>query len=191
MRVKNLEISGAMDLLAQMATFVRVVETGSLSAAARAQKLSLPAVSRQLRTLEEDLGAALITRLTRRLAVTEAGQRWYEHCLRILNELENARGAVGGSVRGTLVVSAAVTLGMYLLVPRLATLIQRHPGLAIDLCLEDRVIDLVGEAVERCCPRRRSSTRYGSRYCASNSELSARRCRVGRLSTQARNAQGT
>ena len=137
-----------MDLLAQMVTFVRVVETGSLSAAARAQKLSLPAVSRQLRALEEDLDASLISRSTRRLAVTDAGQRWYEHCVRILNELDNARGAVGESVRGTLVVSAAVTLGINRVVPRLAALIQRHPGLSIDLRLEDRLIDFAADAVD-------------------------------------------
>lgn len=138
-----------MDLLAQMATFVRVVETGSLSAAARAQKLSLPAVSRQLRALEEDLGVSLVARTTRRLGVTDAGRRWYERCLRVLREVDDARGAVGGgAVRGTLVVSASVTLGMRFVVPHVAPLLARHPQLSVELRLEDRVVDLAGDAVD-------------------------------------------
>lgn len=139
-----------MDLLSQMATFVRVVETGSLSAAARREKLSLPAVSRQLRALEEDLGVSLVARSTRRLSVTDAGRRWYEHCVRVLREVEDARSdvAAGGALRGRLVVSASVTIGASLIVPRLAALVRTHPGLAVDMRLEDHLVDLVGDAVD-------------------------------------------
>src|SRR5688572_9465033 len=96
-----------MDLLAQMATFVSIVDGKSLSAAARAQRLSLPAVSRQLRALERDLGASLVVRSTRRLRVTDAGRQWYEHCRRVLRDIDDARQAVRGrdSVYGRLVVS--------------------------------------------------------------------------------------
>jgi DNA-binding transcriptional LysR family regulator len=139
-----------MDLLAQMATFVRVVDGGSLSAGARAQRLSLPAVSRQLRALEDDLGVALLVRSTRRLRVTEAGRSWYEHCARVLREIESGRSAVraAGGARGSLVVSAPVTLASMLVVPRLPTLVQNNPGLEVDLRLEDRVVDLVGDGVD-------------------------------------------
>lgn len=139
-----------MDLLAQMATFVQVVDGQSLSAAARAQRLSLPAVSRQLQALEAELGTALVVRSTRRLHLTEAGRRWYEHCLRVLREVEDARAAVqgGDAVRGTLVVSASMTFGMALIVPRLKGLAARHPQLAIELQLEDRLVDLVGDGVD-------------------------------------------
>ena len=139
-----------MDLLSLMATFVRVVETGSLSAAARSEKRSLPAVSRQLRALEEHLGTSLIARSTRRLSVTDAGQRWYEHCVRILRDLDAARDAVGDSrgVQGTLVVSAGVTLGSALVVPRLGELARKHPRLVVELRLEDRLVDLSSEAVD-------------------------------------------
>ncbi len=139
-----------MDLLAQMATFVRVVEGSSLSSAARAQRLSLPAVSRQLRALEAELGVTLVVRSTRQLHVTDAGRRWYEHCLRILRDVEEARDEVRSTkvVRGTLVVSASFTLGPALLVPCLAKLVVKHPHLNVDLRLEDRLVDLVGEGVD-------------------------------------------
>lgn len=139
-----------MSLLAQMATFVRVVEGKSLSAAARSQRMSLPAVSRQLATLEADLGASLVIRSTRRLYVTEAGRRWYEHCRRILDDVEHARADVRSSktARGTLVVSASLTYGMQVIVPRLPELAKRHPSLVVDLRLEDQLVDLVGEGVD-------------------------------------------
>ncbi len=140
-----------MDLLAQMATFVRVVEGKSLSAAARAQRLSLPAVSRQLRALEEELGASLLVRSTRRLHVTDAGREWYERSRRVLSEVEAARQAVRGEGRGVsgrLVVSASFTFGAGVIVPRLAKLAERHPQLVIDLRLEDHLVDIVAEGVD-------------------------------------------
>ena len=139
-----------MDLLAQMATFVSVVEGKSLSAAARAQRLSLPAISRQLRALEADLGTSLIVRSTRRLRVTDAGQEWYAHCRRVLAQVEEARVAVRGTrgVHGRLVVSVSLTFGSYVVVPCLPTLAERHPHLTVDLRLEDQLVDLVGEGVD-------------------------------------------
>jgi DNA-binding transcriptional LysR family regulator len=143
--------SSLMDLLAQMATFVRVVEGKSLSAAARAQRLSLPAVSRQLRALEAELGATLLVRSTRRLHVTDAGREWYERSRRVLSEVEDARQAVRGSSRGVsgrLVVSASLTFGASVIVPRLAKLAERHPQLVIELRLEDQLVDIVAEGVD-------------------------------------------
>ena len=139
-----------MDLLLQMATFVSLVEGKSLSAAARAQRLSLPAVSRQLRALELDLGASLVLRSTRRLRVTDAGQAWYERCRRILREVEDARAAVSGKkgVSGRLIVSTSLTFGTSVIVPRLAKLSERHPHLVVDLRLEDQLVDLIGEGVD-------------------------------------------
>ncbi len=133
-----------------MATFVRIVEGKSLSAAARAQRLSLPAVSRQLRALERDLGATLIIRSTRRLRITDAGQQWYEHCVRVLRDTEAARAAVRSTreVTGTLVVSASLTFGSVVIVPRLPKLTARHPDLVVDLRLEDHLVDLVAEGVD-------------------------------------------
>jgi DNA-binding transcriptional LysR family regulator len=140
-----------MDLLAQMATFVRVVEGKSLSAAARAQRLSLPAVSRQLRALELELGTTLLVRSTRRLHVTDAGREWYERSRRVLGEVEEARQAMRASSRGVsgrLVVSASLSFGASVIVPRLAKLAERHPQLVIDLRLEDQLVDIVAEGVD-------------------------------------------
>lgn len=138
-----------MDLLNQMQMFVRVVETGSLSAAARALRLSLPAVSRQLRALEEELNTSLIVRSTRRLRVTEAGRIWHAHCTRILRDVAEARRSVAPrGVAGSLVVSASVTFGMHFVLPRLAALMRKHSDLALDLRLEDRPVDLVADHVD-------------------------------------------
>jgi DNA-binding transcriptional LysR family regulator len=133
-----------------MATFVRVVDAQSLSAAARALRLSLPAVSRQLSALEAELGATLIVRSTRKLHVTDAGREWYQRCVRVLGEVEEARDAVRGtkSVRGRLVVSASLTFGLVVVVPRLDRLANQYPQLVVDLRLEDRLVDLVGEGVD-------------------------------------------
>jgi DNA-binding transcriptional LysR family regulator len=82
--------------------------------------------------------------------VCDAGQRWYGHCVRVLREVDVAREDVGEtqSVQGSLVVSAAITLGNALVVPKLRTLTKRHPRLSIDLRLEDRLVDLSGDAVD-------------------------------------------
>jgi DNA-binding transcriptional LysR family regulator len=139
-----------MNLTDQMETFVRVVEGGSLSGAARRLGLSLAAVSRQLAALEDDLGTRLVLRSTRRLQVTPSGQRWYQHCVRLLRELEDARADVADArePRGAVVVSASITIGSWHVVPRLERLARRHPHLSIDLRLEDHVVDLVGDAVD-------------------------------------------
>jgi DNA-binding transcriptional LysR family regulator len=139
-----------MDMVDQMQSFVRIVEAGTLSAAARAQKLSLPAISRQLSALERELGGKLLLRTTRRLQVTDAGRAFYEQARAVLAGVERARAVVTDArgVRGTLTVSAAITLGMSEIVPRLPALVALHPRLSIELRLEDRVADLVGEGVD-------------------------------------------
>jgi DNA-binding transcriptional LysR family regulator len=139
-----------VDLLAQMTTFVRVVETGSLSAAARVLGLSLPAVSRQISALETSVGGALVLRTTRLLQVTENGRRYYEHCHRVLREVDDAQGSVrrGRVVEGRLVVTVPVTFGLARVSPHLAPLLARHRGLSVDLRVEDRVVDLVREGVD-------------------------------------------
>lgn len=138
-----------MDLLDQMQMFVRVVETGRLSAAARALGLSVPAVSRQLRALEAELGTVLIVRSTRHLRVTDAGHIWHSHCTRILRDVAEARRSVAPrGVQGNLVVSTSLTFGMHFVLPRLAALQRKHAALELDLRLEDRPVDLVADHVD-------------------------------------------
>jgi len=133
-----------------MVTFVRIVETGSLSAAARALRLSVPGVSRQLSTLEHELGATLVKRSTRRLHITEAGQSWYTQSVRILTDVEAARLAINGgsAVRGLLTISAPISLGMAHVVPRIPAILSRHHGLHIDLRLEDHFVDPITAGVD-------------------------------------------
>ena len=102
-----------MDLLDKMATYVRVVEAGSFSAAARQLRISPAAVSRQIATLEGELRLPLLRRSTRRMAVTPDGRHYYERCLRILREVDDAQAlGRGGATAGFLSVSAPVTFGL-------------------------------------------------------------------------------
>ncbi len=133
---------------AELSTFVRIVELGSLSGAARATGQSLPTVSRQLRSLELELDSELALRTTRRLTVTEAGQRLYEHARRALNELERAKSVAGTRASEKLVLSVPVTLGQCLVVPQLAKLLTSRPGLRLEVRLEDRLTELLAENVD-------------------------------------------
>ena len=136
-----------MDLLDGMGTFVDIVDAGSLSAAARRRRRSLPAVSRQLAALERELGAVLIVRTTRALQVTDAGRQFYEHAVRTLRDLDAARASVRGA-GGALRVSAGVSIGLERLVPVIAELAEAHPALAIELRLEEHASDLVRDGVD-------------------------------------------
>ncbi|MFO0612500.1 MAG: LysR family transcriptional regulator [Polyangiaceae bacterium] len=159
-----------MDLLSQMATFVRVVETGGLSAAARPLGLSVAAVSRQISSLEAEVGAALLLRTTRRLNVTEEGRRYYDHCLRVLREVEAAQASVRGApgVEGLLIVTAPVTFGLARVSPHLGALLAKHRGLSVDLRVEDRIVDLVSEGAD-------VAIRTGIHGVSASSSLVARR----------------
>ncbi len=140
-----------MDRLAAMETFVRVIETGSFSAAARALDVGQPAVSKTVAQLEARLGVRLLMRSTRRLAPTEAGQGFYDRARRAIEEADEAelaaRGA-GASLSGRLRVSAAVTFARLHVIPRLPQFLAAHPGLTLDVVLDDRVIDLVEEGID-------------------------------------------
>jgi DNA-binding transcriptional LysR family regulator len=138
-----------MDLLDKMATYVRVIEAGSFSAAAKQLRISSAAVSRQIGTLERSLRVTLLARSTRRMAITPAGRQYYERCLRILREVDDAQALGRGEVTdGLLQVTAPVSFGLGRVVPHLRTLMTKHPGLRLDLRLEDRVLDLALEGVD-------------------------------------------
>ena len=139
-----------MDFLGRARTFVRIVEGGSLSAAARSLRLSLPAISRQVATLEAEVGATLIARTTRRLNLTEEGRRFHAHATRLVAEADAAHASVrqAGALAGTVTLGASVAMGVLRVVPALPKLIGAHPSLVVDLRLDDRVSDLVGEGID-------------------------------------------
>jgi len=138
-----------MNLLDKMATYVRVVEAGNLSAAARQLRMSAGAVSRQLGLLERELKVELLARSTRKMTVTLAGRDYYEHCLSVLREVKAAQSVGARSpFAGLLTVSVPITFGMEKVVPHVSALMSRHPGLRIDLQMEDRLIDLAQDGVD-------------------------------------------
>lgn len=140
-----------MDRLTSMETFVRVVETGSFSSAARYLRLGQPAVSKTVAQLERRLGVKLLTRSTRGLSPTEAGQSFYERAKCAIEEADEAdlaaRGA-GTGLTGRLRVCAAVTFARLHIIPRLAPFLVAHPGLDLEVVLDDRQIDLVQEGID-------------------------------------------
>lgn len=134
-----------------MAAFVQVVEGRSFSTAARALGVTRSAVSRQVAGLEDRLGARLLNRTTRRLSVTEAGAVYYESCARILAEARAAERAVmdlDAAPRGLLRINAPMSFGVGHLGPALASFACAHPALTVELTLDDRVVDLVGEGYD-------------------------------------------
>ncbi|MGY3452011.1 LysR family transcriptional regulator [Bradyrhizobium sp. USDA 4353] len=140
-----------MDRYQAMSTFVRVVETGSFSAAARHLNVGQPAVSKTIAQLEDRLQVSLLIRSTHGLTPTEAGQRFYEGAKAAIQEADEAelaaRGA-GAGLSGCLRVSAATTFARLHIVPLLPRFLDRHPELEIDVTLDDRVIDLVAEGID-------------------------------------------
>ncbi|BAM90423.1 hypothetical protein S58_44380 [Bradyrhizobium oligotrophicum S58] len=140
-----------MDRMGAMQTLVRVVDTGSFSAAARALNIGQPAVSKTVAQLEDRLGVRLLTRTTRGLSPTEAGLRFYERARRAIEEADEAelaaRGA-GAGLHGTLRVSAATTFARLHVVKLLPGFLAAHPRLEVELILDDRVIDLVEERID-------------------------------------------
>lgn len=134
-----------------LAVFSRVVETKSFSAAARAFDTTTSAVSKRIAGLEQHLGVRLLSRTTRRVALTEAGSAFYAHTLRILADVAEAEDAVarlGGSVRGTLRVSGPVIFGERHMSPLLPRLLEAHPELRIELSLTDRYVNLAEENLD-------------------------------------------
>ena len=140
-----------MDKLRAMATFVRIVDGGSLTAAAGALDVSGPSVVRLLAALERELDVRLLNRTTRRIALTDEGRDYYERCKRILAEVEEAEAAAGnrrGAPRGELRVTAPVLFGRLHVAPLAAEFVRRHDGVSIDLLLVDRFVNLLDEGVD-------------------------------------------
>ncbi len=140
-----------MDRLRAMQAFVRVMDSGSFSAAARHLNVGQPALSKSIAQLEDRLGVKLLVRTTRGLAPTEAGLNFYDRARRSIEEADEAevaaRGA-GSSLAGKLCVAAAVTFARIHLMPRLPEFLARHPDLEMEVVLDDRVIDLVREGID-------------------------------------------
>ena len=140
-----------MDRLDALRLFVRVVECGSFSAAAREAGVGQPAVSKQIAALEAHLGAQLVQRTSRRIVITEAGQTFHESAKRLVDEFENARSLVGkgqASPSGLVRLSAAPLLARLYLVPLLPRFFDRYPDVSVELSASERHVDLIGEGID-------------------------------------------
>lgn len=139
-----------MEELSRIQTFIKVVEAGSFSAAAR-EVSSVSSVARQVKSLEDELGVRLLNRSTRSLSLTEPGRRFYERVCSIARDLNNAKSEASSfqdSVKGMLRVSLRVTAGTTIIVPALPAFLAQHPDLTLDISLTDDRRDLVANNID-------------------------------------------
>ena len=140
-----------MDTLRALRLFVRTIELGSLSAAAREAGTTQPTVSKLLAQLEGDLAVRLFERSTRGLSPTEQGQQFHRDTKLVLEQYDAAVSAVQGMTgkpSGLLRVNAPVALGQYRLSAIVQQFLAAHPAIEIELILNDRFVDLVEEGVD-------------------------------------------
>lgn len=140
-----------MDRLQAMKTFVRVVEAGSFSAVAHEADTTQSAVSKQVAALERALGARLLARTTRSLALTEEGERYFEQARRIVADVAEAESSLcqGASrLSGWLRVAASVAFGRLHLLPVVRAFLDANPDVRVDLRLHDGFVDLVEQGID-------------------------------------------
>jgi DNA-binding transcriptional LysR family regulator len=140
-----------MDRLEAMSLLVSVAEAGSLSAASRKLGVPLPTVSRKISDLEAHLNTRLLTRSTRKLALTDAGAAYLAAAKRILDEVGEAERAASGehaAPRGDLVITAPVVFGRLHVLPVVAEFLSQWPEINVRLVLADRNLDLIQDHVD-------------------------------------------
>lgn len=140
-----------MDRLHSMSVFVAVAEEESFAAAARRLNMSPPAVTRTVAALEDHLGIKLLTRTTRFVRTTDAGQRYLESARRILAEADEADEAAAGvhaSPRGRLAVTAPVLFGSMHVMPGVVAFLARYPDVSVNAVFLDRVVNLLEEGID-------------------------------------------
>jgi DNA-binding transcriptional LysR family regulator len=140
-----------LDTLQSMRLFTRTIELGSFSAVARAERITQPTVSKIIAALEKNLGVRLMERTTTSLTPTEEGRRFYHRCRQLIEEYVDAVADVRGQAQqlvGALTVNAPLGLGELRLNALVVEFLANHPGIEVELILNDRMIDLVEEGVD-------------------------------------------
>lgn len=135
-----------MDKLSVMHAFRRIVDRGSFARAAEDLGVSSALLSREVRLLEESLGTSLLSRTTRSMALTEAGQQYYDEVSGILEAVGAVEARIregAGAVRGHLKVNAPSSFGQVVIAPMLPAFLRAYPDLRVSLSLDDRVLDMV------------------------------------------------
>ena len=136
--------------MTSMATFVKVVESGGFSAAARTLSMSPSMVTAHVQAIEERLGVRLLNRSTRRVSLTEVGHAYYERCLQILADADDAdqvAQALQSSTKGTLRLNTAIAIPPFL-APVIAEFVALYPDVSISMTMTDRMVDLVEEGFD-------------------------------------------
>lgn len=141
---------GNVDRLTSMKVFAKVASTRSFSGAARELGISQATASKHVQTLEDWLGARLLHRTTRRVALTDIGEGFFVQCSRILEEMEAARSAAKpeAPVRGNLRMTAPVVFGSTRLGALVVDFMRQHPELSVNVELSDRSVDLIEEGFD-------------------------------------------
>lgn len=140
-----------MDQLSAMRAFVRVVQTGSFSATGREMNTSQTTISKKVAALEKKIGVKLLARSSRDHALTPAGTKYYQTCVDILGELDEAEAEARSEVaspQGTIRISAPVAFGRILLAPIMSEFFQRYPDIKVDLQLSDQHTDLISDGID-------------------------------------------
>jgi DNA-binding transcriptional LysR family regulator len=140
-----------MDRLAAMRVFAQVVESGSFAKASERLGLSTSATSRQVAELEGHLAARLLNRTTRKVSLTESGRAFYERCVQLLADLEEAEQEAARAAvvpRGTIKLTTSGVFGTRHVAPAIAAFLAEHPGVRFDVSLSERVVDLVDEGFD-------------------------------------------
>jgi DNA-binding transcriptional LysR family regulator len=134
----------------EMEMFVRVVERGAFSPAARSLRMTPSALSKLVARLERRLGVRLVNRSTRKLQLTPEGAAFYQRCVKVLADIDDAErsAATGAAPRGRVRINANVPFGLHYLFPLLPFFLAQHPEITLDIALTDQVIDLLEQRAD-------------------------------------------
>jgi DNA-binding transcriptional LysR family regulator len=139
-----------MDRLTSLTAFVRVVDSGGFSAAGRRLNMSTTMVSNHVQSLEDRLGARLLQRTTRKVSLTEVGKAYYDRCVQILADIEQADDIVGAqqlTPRGTLRIYTATHIVQFV-APVVTEFLAHYPDVKVDLVIGERAIDMIEEGFD-------------------------------------------
>ena len=140
-----------MDQVAAMRAFVRVVETGTFTHAAKLLRTPKPTVTKLIQALEAHVETKLLHRTTRRVTVTPDGAAYYERVVRLLADLEELDASMTVSQatpKGRLRIDVTASLALLIIIPALPDFHARYPGIQLELGVTDRTVDLIGENVD-------------------------------------------
>ena len=139
-----------MDRLTTLTAFVQVVDNGGFSAAARRLNMSTTMVSNHIQALEDRLGVRLLNRTTRKVSLTDIGKAYYERCIQILSDMEEAdhiAGAWQSTPRGTLTLYTSTHIVRFI-APVVSEYLALYPDITVDLRIGERMIDLIDEGID-------------------------------------------